>query len=386
MWLTSDNYSGPPLRILEFIASPGYSLIMDVQIFNDKANEIVMKTLMTNTWPIIAFTLLLAGISGICVWILETYFNEEEFPRSFTKGSYEGFWWAFVSMTTVGYGDKTPKFIFGRVFGVFWILTGLVVIAIFTATATSAFSVSASDLAAVEGKSIGVLRNTSAELEAKQRGANVTAFPSVERLFSELKADKIDGVFMDKYKAAHYLYHEPKDSQLKVFQSFSAEVRYDLAILESDFSTKLLGDDSCFEDHIERLDVDELLMKYLQPVAAYNEDSDSTSIFSGKSKATQRFLLVIMGVFLGLVLLGVIAELMYRKLWRDTKKVRSSEEEIDMKEVTVHPISVKGNLKEVEDKLGQLVREVSKLQEQLTVISSQANGTFSSAGQSSTRM
>ena len=61
-------------------------------------------------------------------------------------------------------------------------------------------------------------------------------------------------------------------------------------------------------------------------------------------------------------------------------------EEIDMKEVTVHPISVKGNLKEVEDKLGQLVREVSKLQEQLTVISSQVNGTFSSAGQSSTRM
>ena len=61
-------------------------------------------------------------------------------------------------------------------------------------------------------------------------------------------------------------------------------------------------------------------------------------------------------------------------------------EEIGMKEVTVQPISVKGNLKEVEDKLGQLVREVSKLQEQLTVISSQANGTFSSAGQSSTRM
>ena len=32
----------------------------------------------------------------------ETFFNEEEFPRSFTKGSYEGFWWAFVTMTTVG--------------------------------------------------------------------------------------------------------------------------------------------------------------------------------------------------------------------------------------------------------------------------------------------
>lgn len=44
---------------------------------------------------------------NIYLWNLlrfqETYFNEEEFPRSFTKGAYEGFWWAFVSMTTVGY-------------------------------------------------------------------------------------------------------------------------------------------------------------------------------------------------------------------------------------------------------------------------------------------
>ena len=36
------------------------------------------------------------------IFFQETFFNEEEFPRSFTKGSYEGFWWAFVTMTTVG--------------------------------------------------------------------------------------------------------------------------------------------------------------------------------------------------------------------------------------------------------------------------------------------
>lgn len=29
--------------------------------------------------------------------------NTEEFPRSFLRGFFEGFWWSFVSMTTVGY-------------------------------------------------------------------------------------------------------------------------------------------------------------------------------------------------------------------------------------------------------------------------------------------
>ena len=32
----------------------------------------------------------------------DTWYNPDEFPRSFVKGSGEGFWWAFVTMTTVG--------------------------------------------------------------------------------------------------------------------------------------------------------------------------------------------------------------------------------------------------------------------------------------------
>ena len=60
--------------------------------------------------------------------------------------------------------------------------------------------------------------------------------------------------------------------------------------------------------------------------------------------------------------------------------VNSSSEQIDLKEVRIQPLSVSRNLKEVEEKVGQLVREVSKLQEQLTMISYQANGTFRSGG------
>ena len=56
---------------------------------------------------------------------------------------------------------------------------------------------------------------------------------------------------------------------------------------------------------------------------------------------------------------------------------------IELKDVKVQSNSGKGNLKDIEDKLGQLVREVGKLQEQLVNISSQTNGTFA---QSTTHM
>lgn len=32
----------------------------------------------------------------------ESKYNPEEFPPNFIKGVAEGFWWSFISMTTVG--------------------------------------------------------------------------------------------------------------------------------------------------------------------------------------------------------------------------------------------------------------------------------------------
>lgn len=70
MDLSGDSYTGPGLIFEVFMKSQGYSLIMDVKNFNRKSNDIVFDALLENTWPIFVFTLLIAGISGIFVWIL----------------------------------------------------------------------------------------------------------------------------------------------------------------------------------------------------------------------------------------------------------------------------------------------------------------------------
>ena len=75
MFLSGETYTGPALMFDTLIKSPGYSLIMNVESVNSKANDIVFATLLESTWPIFVFTLLIAGISGICVWALvRSYF------------------------------------------------------------------------------------------------------------------------------------------------------------------------------------------------------------------------------------------------------------------------------------------------------------------------
>ena len=69
---SSHEYSqtGTLLEFELFLQSPGYFLIMDVQHVNSKVIAIELMNLVQNSWPIVVFTLLIAGISGMVVWIL----------------------------------------------------------------------------------------------------------------------------------------------------------------------------------------------------------------------------------------------------------------------------------------------------------------------------
>ncbi|MEM9101993.1 MAG: ion channel [Pseudomonadota bacterium] len=51
----------------------------------------------------------------------------------------EGLWWAWVTMTTVGYGDYAPVSIPGRIFAAVLMLCGILVVSVITANFSAAF-------------------------------------------------------------------------------------------------------------------------------------------------------------------------------------------------------------------------------------------------------
>lgn len=73
---------------------------------------------------------------GGMTWLAEHKVNALQF-RSGWKGVADGLWWSIVTMTTVGYGDKTPKTNAGKVIAVMWMLTAILFISTLTASLAS---------------------------------------------------------------------------------------------------------------------------------------------------------------------------------------------------------------------------------------------------------
>ncbi len=77
-------------------------------------------------------------IAGFLVWLFERHQNEE---FKGLQGFGSSFWWSAVTMTTVGYGDKTPRTFGGRTIALIWMFTSLIIISGIIAMIASAFTV-----------------------------------------------------------------------------------------------------------------------------------------------------------------------------------------------------------------------------------------------------
>lgn len=76
-------------------------------------------------------------VLSLCsLWI---YLLEYKSVQTSIKTIGDAFWWALVTITTVGYGDKVPGTWGGRVVGLVLMLSGIVLLSIITATVASLF-------------------------------------------------------------------------------------------------------------------------------------------------------------------------------------------------------------------------------------------------------
>lgn len=140
---------------------------------------------------------------GTLVWRIERRANPEQFGRgSPWRGLAAGFWWSTVTMTTVGYGDKTPKTWAGRVVAQAWMLCSVVIVSVFTATVASNLTVeqlsskvhSAADLSHVR---IAVTRKSTSDSYANARDVDAVRTDTLDAALDMLEQGTVDAVVHD---------------------------------------------------------------------------------------------------------------------------------------------------------------------------------------------
>jgi ABC-type amino acid transport substrate-binding protein len=141
-------------------------------------------------------------VVAILVWLFERRRNPEQFGGSSWHGIGAGFWWSAVTMTTVGYGDKSPQTLGGRLVALVWMFTGLIVISSFTAAITAALTVG-SLTGAVRGPDdlpsvrIGSVPGSTSASYLDWRQLPVSTFDTSDAALAALARDEVDAVVYD---------------------------------------------------------------------------------------------------------------------------------------------------------------------------------------------
>lgn len=139
---------------------------------------------------------------GFLVWVFERKKNDE-FGGKAIEGIGAGFWWSAVTMTTVGYGDKSPKTLGGRIVGLVWMFAAIIIISGFTAAIASSLTMnslrtgieSLSDLRSAE---VGVIEASSGAGFLDDEKIDFRDYDSSGELVAALASGEINAAVHDE--------------------------------------------------------------------------------------------------------------------------------------------------------------------------------------------
>lgn len=140
-------------------------------------------------------------VAAHLIWLTEHRRNPE-FPHDYVHGVWEGIWWATVTVFTVGYGDKTPKGVLGRLLAMVWMLFSLFLIANFTASLTAALTINElrGEITGVDdlpGKSVASVEASTAARFLANIGVPPVVVPNVDEAVKLLQAGQVQAVVYD---------------------------------------------------------------------------------------------------------------------------------------------------------------------------------------------
>lgn len=160
----------------------------------DRIAQVLGRLFSPTFLKITLFLSLLLLVVGVIAWLIERRENTDDF-REGIRGVWDGFYWAGVTMSTIGYGDKAPRTLGGQSLALLWMLVSMAVTAALTAALVSALGLRSGEAVSLpeslSGRSVGIVARsvTSDYLPASVR--SLREYVSTEEAVTALDEDSV---------------------------------------------------------------------------------------------------------------------------------------------------------------------------------------------------
>ncbi len=181
----------------------GLAIAVPSEVTDSKWVSVIEKIFSMEILMAVGLLVVMCLTAGMIVFLFEKRRNSEMFGDTAPEAIGHGIWWSFVTMTTVGYGDKTPKTIGGRIVAIIWMIFSLVFIASFTAHITTSLTISE-----LHGKvrgfndlhhaRVGSIPQSEATNFLTKHGIAVMPFENVQQGLMALSVKKIDAFLLNE--------------------------------------------------------------------------------------------------------------------------------------------------------------------------------------------
>ena len=172
------------------------------------------------SFDLLGFLLGLIGLtwlSGNLLWYFERHSNSTEFPKNYYRGTGEAAWWSISTLITGACEGKSAKSVGGRLVSLVWMLSGIVLIATFTATLASRMTIdtvlsSITKPEDLSGRIVATVRGTMASTTLHDLRAKVLPSKDVTEAVNHVASGRADAVVFDSPVLTHELeFRDSKD-------------------------------------------------------------------------------------------------------------------------------------------------------------------------------
>lgn len=156
------------------------------------------------------FLFILATV-GSLFWLAERKNSPEQFPKDPINGIGNGMWFAVVTMSTVGYGDKAPVTFWGRIITGTWIIisiifaTSMVAGIASTLTLNSLGSSTVLNIEQLSNKKAATLEGSPSASFLKENRAKAVDSKTLEEAMEKLINEEVKAVVYDRPQLLYYI-------------------------------------------------------------------------------------------------------------------------------------------------------------------------------------